>query len=406
MRGAALSDIHLGFRAFPATIDGRNAREVDVERAWAAAVDGVVEHQPDLVTVAGDVFHHPRVGTHALKAWRNGIRRVVEETRAHVVVIQGNHDAGRTAEVLTPIVLPDDYDRVHIVTTPRRIRLEVFRGAELHGDYEVVCEDTRQHVSVACFPFVARGHGETYRLDPDPEADVNVLLLHAAVRGHAEGNLLPAFYAGADALDVGREAERWDVVACGDYHEFSRLHPDRLAFYSGAIERTSSNIWDEHLPKGWVSYDTDARLLYFHEVDTRRMSDYDLGDFNHPPGVGAAEVNECLAALATFDRLRGGVVRFKVDAFPREERADIDWATVRELKASCLHFQLDLRLRAREAVDLGDRRERRALTLAEEVASFFSLDDESVLRIVLRYLEIEVEPEPAAPQPELEEAIA
>lgn len=373
MRGAAVSDLHLGFRAFAATTGGRNAREVDVERAWEHAVDRIVQAQPDLVTVAGDVVHHPRVGTHAVKAWRDGVRRIVEETDAFVVVVQGNHDAGRTAEVLSPIVVPDDYERVYVVTEPKRIRLELPRTGEL--------------VSVACFPFVALGEEASYSLDPDPEADVNVLLLHAAVRTTAEGvDTLPVFYAGETALDVGREADRWDVVAVGDYHEFTPLHPTALAFYSGSIERTSSNIWPETAPKGVVVYDTDTREMELREIPTRKMVDYDLGDFDHPPAATAETVNDALTRMMGYASLEGAIVRLKAEHFPRAERDQVDWKLVRQLKQFFLHFQLDLRWADRESAALGDRRQRTVRSLSDEAAEFFGDDLAEVRDLAMAYL--------------------
>lgn len=384
MRGAALSDIHLGFRAFPATIEGRNAREVDVERAWFAAVDQVVGVAPDLITIAGDVFHHPRVSDFAKRAFLTGIRRMLEGTEASVIVLQGNHDAGRTAEVLTPIALADvlGTQRLHVVTEPTRIRLNTAHWIGEKADT----------ISVACFPFVARGDGTVYSLEPDPTADLNILLMHAAVRGDAGADRLPYFYGGDQALDVGREADRWDVIAVGDYHECTRLHPERLAFYSGSLERTSSNIWDEHQPKGWVLYDTEAGTMELRGVPTRRMCDYNLGDFDLPPGAGVAEVNGALAQLASYDHIRDTMVRFKVDAFPRADREHLDWKLVRELKQACLHFYLDIRYAAREVADLGDRRERgRALSLADEAAAFFAADEPEVRELALQYLEVQAD---------------
>ena len=75
MRIAALSDLHLGYRRFPATVEGRNAREVDVEAAWYLAVEAVVRAQPNLITIAGDVFGAAvelgeSAGLLAVVAWR------------------------------------------------------------------------------------------------------------------------------------------------------------------------------------------------------------------------------------------------------------------------------------------------------------------------------------------------
>jgi len=381
VRGAALADLHLGFRQFTHVSKGRNTREIDTEEAWFAAVKLIVENKPDLVTIAGDVFHHPRASNFATRAFLTGVRNLIDDTDAEIVIAQGNHDAGRTAEVLTPIALAEGWnERVHVVTTPKRIRFK--------ADVETV--------SVAVFPFVVMGDGKSYKLDPDPEADVNVLLLHAAVRGSSEGDRLPYFYGSADqALDVGREVDRWDVIACGDYHEFTRLDPTNLAFYSGSLERTSSNIWDEHHPKGVVFYDTATGEMELAPVPNRKMSDYDLGDFDHPPGVGADKVNECLEMLGSYITLEDTIVRFKVDAFPRAEREHINWALVRALKSYCTHFYLDIRYGKAEALDLGDRRNKKTLSLADEWLAFSKDDPDDVRACAVHFLDLEAEVEDA-----------
>ncbi len=403
MRGAALADLHLGFRTFNHTTDGRNTREVDVERAWEAAVNGILaEHARKpiaVVTIAGDLFNHPRVSDYAKLAFLRGIRRLLEAGIV-VIVLQGNHDAGRTAEVLTPIMLADGLgENLYIVTEPERIRLRVPPAGKRF--YEFVGEG--RTVSVACFPFVTRGNGASYRLDPDPQADINILVVHAAVKGDIGGDRLPYFYGGEGALDIGHEADRWDVIAVGDYHEFTRLHPERLAFYSGSIERTSSDIWKEHAPKGWVLWDTDAGTMELREVPTRPMYDYDLDDvFGGAPiprldqPLDAALVNAALEQVAGVEEHVGAIVRLKVDDFPRAERDHIDWALVRELRARCAHFYLDLRYAGAAVTDLGDRRERKALTLADEAAAFFAEDPEDVRALALSYLDVEAAVEDVA----------
>jgi DNA repair exonuclease SbcCD nuclease subunit len=366
-----MSDLHLGFRAYAAVKDGRNAREQDVEVAFARAVDRTIDAQPDLVTIAGDVFHNTRPSFHAVRALQVGIRRLVDETAAHVVIILGNHESPRTAEALSPVVVVEGEQRVHVVDSPKRIRLH--------------CGD--QLVSVACLPFVALAAEERYALEPDPEADVNVLLVHAAVRSSAAPDALPVFYAGETALDVGREADRWDVIAAGDYHEFTRLHPTGLAFYSGSIERTSSNIWPEAAPKGVVLYDTAARTMELLPISTRRVLDFTVQDVNGyeivPQGAGA--VNMALAQLAE-QGIEDAILRLKVDEFDRAERQDIDFALVRQLKERALHFQLDLRFAEREHVIAGDRHDRAVRTLQDEATDFLEKDPAPVRECALAFL--------------------
>ncbi len=379
MRGAATSDLHLGFRAFSAMIDGRNAREVDVERAWAQAVDRICEAGPDFVGIPGDVFHHPRVGIHSVKAWRNGILRIVEETEAEIVIVQGNHDAAKTSETLSPIVIPDDYARVHILTEPGRVRFETSTG---------------EKVAVACFPFVKLGQEFSYKLEPADDADTNILLLHAAVKTSVDGKALPHFYGGAGALDMGREADRWDAIIVGDYHEYTQLVPDRIVLYPGSLERTSSNIWNEHDPKGLVFFDTANQTHEFVTVSTREMVDHvfrsneeEDEDYVYIDAIDAESVNSELLRLLDGGYIpEDSIFRVKVDNFPRGDRDQIDWKLVRELKAHCLHFYLDLRYAERTATDLGDRRDGAGRSLRDEAVAFLEEDPPEVRDCAMGYL--------------------
>jgi DNA repair exonuclease SbcCD nuclease subunit len=391
VKGAALSDLHLGFRAFPSVTGGRNTREQDVEAAWRTAVDQIIAtlEPGEVVTIAGDIFHHPRVSDFAKKAFLDGVRRLLAHGLV-VIILQGNHDAGRTADVLTPIMLAEGMgERLYVVTEPERIRVCIHpkdKGAWVHPDE---CE---AHVSVACFPFVTRAAAETYRLDPDPEADFNILVMHAAVNGDAGGDTLPYFYGGDQALDVGREADRWDVIHCGDYHEFRRLHPTRCVFYPGSIERTSSNIWAEEAPKGWVLWDVSEGTMEFREIPGRPMRDIEA---SWPMEGPSAEVlNLELSELAEDPEIAGAIVRLKVDDFPKAERDHIDQELVRKLRGICTHFYLDLRYAKAEFTDIGDRRDReRGMTLAAEANAFFAEDPEDVRSLAIGYLGIEADVE-------------
>jgi len=384
MRGAALADLHLGYRSFPDVREGRNTRELDVEAAYFHAIEAIIKNQPDLISMAGDVFHHPRVSDYAKAAFLSGIRALLRDTKAIIIILVGNHDVGRSRDVLTPVALAEGWDdRVHIVTTPKRIR---FGG-----------------VSAACFPYVAMGDGKAYKLTPDPEADVNVLLVHAAVKGDAQGDKLPYFYGAEDqALDVGKLVSDWDVIACGDYHEFTRLHPTKLAFYSGSLERTSNNIWAEKEPKGVVFYDTELGTMELEPVPNRDMVDYDLAGFMQEGGFLASNAKSLNWALTCLlvddphpcgDAIQNAIVRLKVDDFPKAEREHIDWAAVRKLKSLCCHFYLDVRYAKAEAFDLGDKRENESRSLAEELVVFMKDDEPPVRDLAISFLELQAEVE-------------
>jgi DNA repair exonuclease SbcCD nuclease subunit len=62
-----LADLHLGFRQYQRlTPAGVNQREADVARSFARAVDKTVALRPDLVVIAGDVFHTVRPSNPAI----------------------------------------------------------------------------------------------------------------------------------------------------------------------------------------------------------------------------------------------------------------------------------------------------------------------------------------------------
>lgn len=338
MIGMAAADLHLGFRAWHKVEAGRNLRELDVETAWLRVVEAVVEENPEIFTIAGDIFHHPRVSDHAKAAYIDGLLRILRETETIIFVVCGNHDAAKTTDTLTPILLAGEIDpeRLKVVTEVKRIRVETWRGND---------------VCVTCVPFVDLKEARNYELTPHPEAAVNVLCIHAAVRGQASAKL-PKFYAGEDSFDVAGAAYEWDVIACGDFHEYRRLHDDALAFYSGSIERTSSNIWDETAEKVVVRYDTSTMELTKIPTGARGMLDFQL------EGAGADRVNEELERIRDEERIGGKVVRLKAAEFPREERPKLDWALIRELRGRAAHFYFDLRYAPLVLSDLGDRRER------------------------------------------------
>jgi len=361
-------------------------RELDVEKAWFWCVQKITEINPDIVTIAGDIFHHPRVSDYAKKAFIGGLSDIAQDVGCPIVVLQGNHDAGRTVDVLTPIHLPAGLiPGLHVVIKPCRLRLSINAVPDHIQPPEIV--------SVSCFPFVTRElDPKAYKIEPDPDADINILVMHAAVKG---GDT-PHFYAGENAIDIGDIKEDWDVIACGDYHEFTMLDGDKCAFYSGAIERTTNNIWQESMPKGFVEWNlgpgTDQFDLKFHEVPTRPMVDITMADSmskNGPFLPNAENVNGCMKLwlLDLAPDIDNCLVRLKVEDFPREERDHIDWAMVREFKNRCTHFYLDIRYAERETVELGARDGERR-TIEEEAIAFFEDDDERVRGCAFTFLKI------------------
>ena len=100
MRLAHLADVHLGFRQYHRqTPQGINQREADVAQAFRRAVGDVIAARPDVVIVAGDLFHSVRPVNAAILESFSQFRRLREGLpEAPIVLIGGNHDTPRSVE--------------------------------------------------------------------------------------------------------------------------------------------------------------------------------------------------------------------------------------------------------------------------------------------------------------------
>ena len=94
MRLVHLSDLHLGFRQFQRqTAAGINQREADVATVFRGVIDRIIAVAPDVVVLAGDIFHNVRPPNPAiLHAFAQFSRLTAALPDAIVVMIAGNHD--------------------------------------------------------------------------------------------------------------------------------------------------------------------------------------------------------------------------------------------------------------------------------------------------------------------------
>jgi len=352
---AHLADLHLGYRAYHRLGPGGvNQRERDVSEALGRVIDQVVDARPELVLVAGDVFHTVRPSNSAIMdGFRQFMRLRAGLPGVPVVMIAGNHDSPRSTDTGSILRLLGEIPDIHVVDDgARTIRL------------------AEPDVSIFCLPHAALVADTLPPLEPDPEAGTNVLMLHGTVSGTGvdEQLLRMVEYGGAHLERSALNEESWDYVALGHYHNATRIASN--FWYAGATERTATNIWAEaDTRKGWVIYDSDTRTGEFREVRTREV--VDLPRFSALRGeeewLDAEEIDARIrAAVADLpDGVAGKVVRLVITDVPRELFRELDHTQIRELKAEALHFQLDAR-----------RPESRRREPAEEEASRRTLEEE------------------------------
>lgn len=356
MKIVHLADLHLGFRAYHrVTPRGVNVREADVADAFRRAVARTIELRPDLVLVAGDVFHTVRPSNAAIAgAFRQFSLLSESLPEVPVVVIAGNHDSPRSADTGNILNLFQEIPGVVVVADEAR---------------PVLLPEV--DASVLCLPHNALATEEPAAMEPDPAARHNVLMLHGTVGGNVAEQRLRYVteYGGALVEDTDIGPERWSYVALGHYHIATELAPNM--WYAGGIERTSTNVWMEaEGPKGFLSFDTESGRADFHVLDTRPVVDLPRVSAR---GRSAAEVDELIRTTVEGvpDGVAGKIVRLVVADVPRPLLRELNHRRIREWKAEALHFHLDARppeVRRRVASGAPVRRQ----TLEEQVESYLA----------------------------------
>src|SRR5581483_9580824 len=319
MRLVHFSDIHLGFRQFQrVTPAGINQREADVARSFANAIDKTISLAPDLVLVAGDVFHTVRPTNPAiLHAFSQFARLVRELPAAIIVIVAGNHDIPRSSESTC------------ILRLFRQLGIHVVDGSAAEPG-AVPAQRLRfpdRDLSVLAVPEIS---GQHLDWSPDPGFTYNVLLTHAQAEGLYPSDQAPDDPGSLEVPKAVYESEAWDYIALGHYHVYRRMGPN--AYYSGALDYASSSFWSEvaeqrthKLPgKGIIERDLASDRQTFHPLPVvREFIDLPAVDGR---GLAAADLDAAIGAAVA--RIPGGidgkVVRLVARNVPRHVVRELD----------------------------------------------------------------------------------
>lgn len=381
MKIVHIADLHLGFRQYQRlTSTGLNQRETDVAVAFRKAIDRIIELKPDVILIAGDVFHAVRPTNPAiLQAYIHFARLKEALPDAVIVMISGNHDTPRTADTGSILRL---YQNLGITVVESEAKSIFFEDRGLH---------------VFAVPHDAV-HGASFK--PVEAAKYNVLLIHAEVEGVVNrfGSLGER---GAPDLSLNELApQKWDYVALGHYHVYREIAPN--AYYSGSTEYTSTNVWaevDEQREKGirskgFIEHDLDTGAHEFHQISLNRTV-IDIPEVS-AEGLSAAQLSEAIAEAV--EKCDGGIedriVRLIVRDVPRHVLRDIDHRKIREFKRRALNFLLDARRPVPPRIESASGAPGRRASLTETVRSVLEsrpvtpgIDRKSLVDLGLRYLD-------------------
>jgi len=388
---AHLADLHLGFRQFDRqTPKGINQREADIAEVFRRAVDDLLEQRPDLIVIAGDLFHSVRPTNAAIMFCFRQLHRLragLPETP--IVVIAGEHDTPRSTETGAILRLYEALGVEIAVEEARRIALP------------------KRDCAVLAVPQQALAKAERPALRPEAGGPTfNVLVTHGVYGGLGEerGTIE---YGGAELSRELLAPEKWDYIALGHYHTAQSVATN--AWYSGSLEYLPPNPWGQlqdeaaqqtatkgkkqRTGKGYLLVDLPGARVTFRPIaPVRRHIDL---PFIQGAGLNAKELDEQIAQRVSAAKIDDQIVRLLAWDVERATARDLDHAAIRAYKARALNFQLDLRrpVTQRTTGTSGASGVRRQ-TLTETVRDFLGrrpldaeLNRETFVKLGVDYLE-------------------
>lgn len=390
MKLAHLADLHLGFRQFDRqTPRGANQREVDVAEAFRRAVDDILEQQPELIVIAGDLFHSVRPTNAAILYCFRQLQRLrtgLPETP--IVVIAGEHDTPRSAETGTILRL---YEALGVEIAVEEARRLVFPKLDC---------------AVLAVPQSALAQADRPALRPEPGGPtLNVLVTHGVYGGLGEERGTME-YGGAELTRELLAPEKWDYIALGHYHTAQSVATN--AWYAGSLEYLPPNPWGqlqdeaeqgaaakgkkERKGKGYLLVELPGARVTFRPVEPARRH-IDL-PFIQGAGLQAKELDALIAERVSAAKIDDQIVRLVAWDVERATTRDLDHAAIRAYKARALNFHLDLRRPQAQRVPGPSGAGVRRQTLTETVRDFLGrrpldaeLNRETFVQLGVDYLE-------------------
>jgi DNA repair exonuclease SbcCD nuclease subunit len=394
MRIAHLADLHLGFRQYQRQSSaGNNQREADVARATRHAIDAVIGSAPDLILIAGDVFHQVRPSNPMILFALRELTRLRQALPATpVVMIAGNHDLPRATETGCILALFRTIGIQVVEHDPERLRFP--------------------DLGLSLFAVPDRLGQPLPALTTDADARWNVLLLHGEVQGVLPDRAVMVDRSPSEVTIDELQQAPWDYVALGHYHVHRQVA--ERAWYAGSLDYVSSNAWGElaeqrqhRVPgKGFALHDLATGEHTFVTVPAeRRFIDLEPVDAH---ALAPADVDALVADRIA--QVPGGiedaVVRLVVREIPRHVARDLDHKAIREFKRRALHFQLDTRrpelVRTRTGSGAGGARPSLPMLVREKLETRVlasDVDRDAFVTLGLDYLQRVSDPVVSAPEP-------
>jgi DNA repair exonuclease SbcCD nuclease subunit len=277
------SDLHLDRSFNIPDLQRAAARKEDLNRNLVEIVDFAIHNHADLFLVSGDVFDRVRPSNDTAVL----LTRKVRELKDHGITtfaIAGNHDIPKIG----------NYRHIALDMLSSAGLAQVFSQSDtiqkqaVHLDGEKVCISGKS--------YDARNEaGNPLRGQKVPlEGDLNILLLHASLRGLGVTPSIPEM-AAQNPFSPDDIKHGLNYLALGHYHNFyEREHNGVKICNPGSIERITWAEMNEAKGFAWISIDRENTALEFIPLRTREMRKHDLrldsGQMANPIDFVAAQL--------------------------------------------------------------------------------------------------------------------
>jgi DNA repair exonuclease SbcCD nuclease subunit len=322
MKIVHVADLHIGYKAYNRLEkNGFNVREMDVLSAFQESLEKISKINPDLIIFAGDIFHKPRPSNFSLFVTIKFLQKFRTTCNSPIVIIGGNHELTKSTESGSVLNFFEA-----IIPNTKVVEKEIK-------------EIAFNEINVVCVPYGAFAEIDKNTLKPNKDHKYNVLTLHGSYNSKKCPEISKNEHTALIEEDNINGSE-WDYVALGHYHKFTEL--EKNIYYSGAIERTSTNIWQEAKdPKGFIEYNLAEKQVKFHALERPRKV-YDTTRIN-AESLTAEEINlkieEEVAKIKDFET---SIVRVTIENIDPLAVRNLNYQKIREYRKKAVHFMLNL----------------------------------------------------------------
>ena len=306
MKLAHLSDLHLGYGG----TGRRRGRASDVLRVFETALERIAELQPELVVIAGDVFDNPDVPPPPIAVFSRAAAKLRERVPGVVIaVVAGARDTPLDPERHGPLAVVGALESVEVATVAAR---------------HLTLRDGELGVTLVPHPALAAARPRPVR--PNPDARLNVLVMHAAV-------------APGDANAPRVRLPDWDYIALGSNHTRTEL-ADR-AHYCGSLERIGPDPWREAtVDKGFLAADLETGEVTFLPVEARAaVSLAPVDAAGGSTATVARRLNEALAGVP--GGIDGKLLRLPVRGLSVDDFAVLDREVLGRIRSRVVELRVD-----------------------------------------------------------------